>query len=126
MSQTTVAILPTPKAGEVWQVNLEPVEGSEQGKTRPVVVMSEPPTGRATIRLCAPIIRRKSVATLLFWCVELVPDVSNGLTKNSSADAAQTRALDVTRFGSKLGEVTPDELKLIAQALCRCVTPLTP
>jgi len=110
-----------PQRGEIWRVNLEPVEGSEQGKARPVVVMSEPATGRASTSLCAPIIHRKPLHARLFWCVELAPDVANGLTKNCSADTAQTRVLDAVRFEAKLGEVTPDELEAITTALCLCV-----
>jgi mRNA interferase MazF len=111
-----------PKRGEIWRVDLNPVRGSEQGKERPVVVLSEPPTGRSTMRLCAMIVHRKREHNAFFWCVELLPTSTNGLTKDSSADAAQTRALDIVRFEQKLGEIAPDELELIAQALCRCVS----
>ena len=118
---TASARPPYPKVGEVWQVNLEPVAGSEQSKTRPVVVMSEPPTGRATIRLCAPIIHRKPLHARLFWCIDLWANATNGLTKASSADAAQARALDVVRFEAKLGQVTPHDLEATTTALCLCV-----
>lgn len=110
-----------PRRGEVWRASLEPVEGSEQGKTRPVVVMSAPTTGRAGTSLCAPVIHRKPLHARLFWCVELAPDNANGLTKNCSADAAQTRVLDHGRFEARLGEITPGELEAITTALCLCV-----
>lgn len=110
-----------PQRGGVWRANLEPVEGSEQGKKRPVVVLSSPPTGRAGTCLCAPIIHHKPLHARLFWCVEIAPDSSNGLTKASSADTAQTRVLDEARFESRLGEVTPQELEAITTALCLCV-----
>jgi mRNA interferase MazF len=115
------APMPNPKRGEVWNADLEPVEGSEQGKTRPVIVLSQPPTGRETVRLCAPIMHAKRVHGGLFWCIALAPSAANGLHKQSTADAAQTRALDVVRFQEKLGEVTPDETDLIADALSQCV-----
>ena len=123
MSQTKPQILSAsvPQRGEVWRARLEPVEGSEQSKTRPIVVMSAPATGRAGTSLCAPVIHRKPLHAGLFWCVALEPDDANGLTKNSSADAAQTRVLDQSRFEAKLGEVTPDELEAITTALCLCV-----
>ena len=110
-----------PKRGEIWRVQLEPVRGSEQGKTRPVVVLSEPPVGRATMRLCAPVMHAKPEHGRYFWCVALVPNAANGLDKASTADAAQTRALDVVRFFDRIGIVTTDELELIADALARCV-----
>jgi mRNA interferase MazF len=118
---------PNPRRGEVWRVQLDPTRGSEQAKTRPVVVLSEPPAGRATMRLCAPIMNALPVHGAFFWCVGLAPEAANGLTKESTADAAQTRALDVLRFEARLGAVRADELELIADALIRCVRrPPTP
>lgn len=110
-----------PKRGEVWRVQLEPTRGSEQGKTRPVVVLSQPPIGRESVRLCAPVMNSLPVHSALFWCIELLPEASNGLIKDSAADAAQTRALDLVRFEARLGTVAPDDLELIADALARCV-----
>jgi mRNA interferase MazF len=114
-------VLFNPRRGEVWRVQLDPVRGSEQGKTRPVAVLTEPPIGRASVRLCAPIMNALPVHGGLFWCVSLLPDASSGLTKNSTADAAQTRALDLVRFEARLGEVGADELDAITAALCLCV-----
>lgn len=110
-----------PKRGEVWRANLDPARGSEQSKTRPVVVLSEPPTGRPTIRLCAPFMNAKREHGALFWCVAFTPDTTNGLSKDSTADAAQTRALDTVRFEARLGFVATDELDLITEALTRCI-----
>ncbi len=126
MSQATTATpeaapMPNPKRGEVWRADLEPVEGSEQGKTRPVIVLSEPPTGRASVRLCAPVMHAKPVHGGLYWCIAIAPSAANGLHKASSADAAQTRALDIVRFEEKMGEVTPEDVDLIADALSQCV-----
>ena len=110
-----------PKRGEVWRADLDPARGSEQGKRRPVIVLSEPPTGRATVRLCVPVMNAKPEHGALFWCVSLEPDARSGLTKSSTADAAQARALDFVRFEARLGKVTPDELELITGALCLCI-----
>ncbi len=106
-----------PKRGEVWRADLDPARGSEQGKRRPVIVLSEPPTGRPTVRLCVPVMNAKPEHGALFWCVSLEPD-ANGLTKSSTADAAQARAIDFVRFEARLGKVTPDELELITSAVC--------
>ena len=110
-----------PRRGEVWRAQLDPTRGSEQNKTRPVVVLTQPPVGRLSVRLCAPVTNALPVHSTLFWCIALAPAPSNGLTKPSTADAAQTRVLDSVRFEAKLGEVTPDEVDLIADALSACV-----
>jgi mRNA interferase MazF len=110
-----------PRRGEVWRVQLEPARGSEQGKARPMVVLSEPPIGRPTIRLCAPIVHAKPEHLFMAWCIELYPDADNGLTKDSTADAAQTRALDLVRFETRLGKVSEQKLEAITTALILCV-----
>jgi mRNA-degrading endonuclease toxin of MazEF toxin-antitoxin module len=51
----------------------------------------------------------------------MAPDAQNGLTKDSTADASQTRALDIVRFETLLGSVTEIEMELIADALIQCV-----
>ena len=109
-----------PQRGEIWRVELDPVRGSEQVKQRPVVVLNEPNVGRLSIRICVPVIHRLPIHSKLFWCTQLRPTVSSGLTKISSADSAQIRALDLVRFTSKLGVVTAFELDAIAAAVAAC------
>jgi mRNA interferase MazF len=110
-----------PKRGEIWRVQLDPVRGSEQGKTRPVVVLSQPPIGRPTMRLCASITGSKPEHQAMVWCAILQPDAGNGLSKDSTADTAQTRALDVARFEAKLGKVSASKMDEIKAALIRAI-----
>lgn len=110
-----------PKRGEVWRVELEPVIGSEQNKTRPVVVMSGGNIGRDTVFVCVPITGFQNIHAALGWYVLLAPVVANGLIKPSSADASQVRALDVERFEEKLGKLTREEVASVAEAVALCV-----
>jgi hypothetical protein len=73
------------------------------------------------MRICAPIIHAKPEHGGFYWCVALMPDAANGLSKDSSANAAQVRALDVVRFEVQLGALPPDDVELVAAALCHCV-----
>jgi mRNA interferase MazF len=113
-------VLLNPQRGEVWRVDLDPSRGSEQAKTRPVIVLSHKGIGRASMRLCAPIMHRLPVHTRLFWCVPISPREDNGCTKESTIDAAQTRALDVVRFVEKLGVLNATETDAAAAALALC------
>jgi len=112
---------PTPRRGEVWRAQLDPVRGSEQAKTRPVVVLTEPPTGRATMRLCVPVTNALPVHLGLSWCAALLPDQANGLSKDSTADTAQARALDLVRFEARLGQISADDLEAVTTALVLCI-----
>lgn len=110
----------SPQRGEVWRVELDPTLGSEQSKARPVVVLSHEGIGRVSMRLCAPITGRLPVHGRLFWCVPLAPHSENGLTKPSSIDTAQTRALDMVRFIEKIGVLNDVETDAAASALALC------
>jgi mRNA interferase MazF len=55
------------------------------------------------------------------WFVRLTPTATNGLTKESGADAFQVKSVSETRFLDRLGELTPDELDDIANAIAVCV-----
>lgn len=121
MNNPTANALPKPKRGEVWRVRLEPVVGSEQDKTRPVVVLSAGNIGRPTVYVCVPITDFQNAHAVLNWCVPIAPDAANGLTKPSTADASQIRALDAERFEAKLGKLATIPVGAVAAAVAICV-----
>jgi mRNA interferase MazF len=110
-----------PQRGEIWRVQLDPVRGSEQAKTRPVVVMSGAGIGRPSMRVCVPIMHWQPVHGSMLWCVPLAPSAANNLTKDSSADASQIRALDLVRFIERLGALDTYETGTVAAAVALCV-----
>jgi mRNA interferase MazF len=114
--------IPAPKRGEVWRAELDPTRGSEQSKTRPVVVMNCTGVGRASMRVSVPIVHSKPVHDGMVWCVPLAPSNANGLTKDSTADASQIRALDTSRFLECIGTLQADESETIAAAVTLCVS----
>lgn len=110
-----------PRRGEIWRVQLDPVIGSEQGKTRPVVVLSQPPVGRPSVRLCVILTWSQPAHLNMSWCAAIPPDAANGLTKDSTADTAQTCVLDLARFQSKVGQVSAPKIDAIKRALIAAI-----
>jgi mRNA-degrading endonuclease toxin of MazEF toxin-antitoxin module len=55
------------------------------------------------------------------WFVELPASTTNGLTKDSGADAFQTKSVSQARFVHLLGQVTGSQLDDIASAIALCV-----
>jgi mRNA interferase MazF len=53
--------------------------------------------------------------------VRLAPTPTNGLTKDSGADAFQVKSVSETRFLDRLGELTTGQLDDIANAIAICV-----
>lgn len=107
----------SPKRGEIWRANLEPTTGDEIGKIRPVVVISDDQVGILALRLAVPITGWNERFRAYPWMVLLEPDSNNGLIKNSAADAFQTSSLSVSRFVSKMGELSQDDINAVAEAI---------
>jgi mRNA interferase MazF len=112
---------PTPVRGEVWRIRFDPAEGDEIKKVRTAVVLSEDAVGRLRLKIVVPITEWKLRYVGYPWFVRLTPTPSNGLTKESGADAFQVKSVSETRFLQRLGALTPSELDDIANAIAICV-----
>ena len=115
-----------PLRGQIWDVNLDPTRGEEigghyEGDTRPVIVLSVKGKGRPSIRVCVPLTEFQDAHANLRWCVLFFPDERNGLSKISTADTSQIRALDQIRFVAKRGRITEEEAQPILTALGVCL-----
>jgi len=107
--------------GEVWRIRFDPAEGDEIKKIRTAVVMSENAIGRLRLKIVVPITEWKPRYANYPWFVHLVPAPTNGLTKDSGADAFQVKSISETRFLDRLGELPAGELDDIANAIAICV-----
>jgi mRNA interferase MazF len=105
--------------GLIIDVDLEPTKGSETGKTRPCIIVTN-----NTYNQRVPVIQ---VVPLTEWSLKksqiktnITVEVSaiNGLSKRSIADCLQTRPVDYQRrLVSIRGELEPEILEEINQAL---------
>jgi mRNA interferase MazF len=116
-----MSIAPAPKRGEIWLIDIDPAVGAEIRKIPPAVVISLDSVGRLPLRMVVPITDWKPQYAGYPWFVELPASLTNGLAKDSGADAFQTKSVSLSRFVRKLGEVTPAELDAIASAIALCV-----
>jgi mRNA interferase MazF len=106
-----------PFRGMVVEVNLEPVVGHEQGRSRPCVVVQNdvgnrysstsiivPLTDAVNIRKASPI-------------YVLVKKGDGGTTKDSYVLCDQIRTVDQQRFGKVYGVLSPQTLVAVDKAL---------
>ena len=112
---------PTPLRGEVWRIRFDPAEGDEIKKVRTAVVISENAIGRLRLKIVVPITEWKQRYASYPWFIHLAATPTNGLTKDSGADAFQVKSVSETRFLDRLGELTPAQLDDIAYAIAICV-----
>ncbi len=90
-----VANMNTLKRGMVIDVNLEPAKGSETGKIRPcVIVTNNTYNARVPIIQVVPLTAWSVKKASIITNVEIVQSSNNGLTKKTVADCLQTRPVD--------------------------------
>lgn len=117
----TPRILPDPKRGEVWRVNLEPTQGDEIRKMRPAVVISADTLGRLRLRIIVPVTEWREAFGIFPWMVPLDPDPESGLVKPSAEDTFQIRSVSLSRMVARLGTVSEEALGAISTAVALCI-----
>ena len=105
--------------GMVIDVDLDPTKGSETGKVRPcVIVTNNTYNARVPVIQVVPLTAWSERKARIVTNVEIPPSPRNGLTKRSVADCLQTRPVD---HGARLvgirGELKDEELAKIDDAL---------
>ncbi|MEA2693407.1 MAG: mRNA interferase MazF [Acidobacteriota bacterium] len=103
--------------GDVFLVNLDPVVGSEVGKTRPAVILQNDLANRSSPTVTViPI--SSSVERLFPFQVRLLAG-EGGLETESKALCEQVRTLAKERLVRRLGRLSPERLTEIRAALDR-------
>ena len=105
------------KRGEIYTARLEPVEGSEQGGTRPIIIVS-----RDAINLHSPVVLAVPYTTYkkgkrVFPTQVLIEKPDGGLSKDSIAMADQIRVLAKPRLIKLLGNLSATKLRELNRAL---------
>jgi mRNA interferase MazF len=104
--------------GEIWLVNFEPATGSEIGKIRPAVILTNNSIGILPLKEVAPITDWKDVYNSRKWMVLINPDpITNHLDKLSGVDTFQLKSIDRSRFIRKIGDMSPSDIKKINEAI---------
>ena len=112
-----MSTVPTPRRGEVWLVDFDPSVGAEIRKVRPAVVISMDTAGRLPLRVVVPVTDWKPQYAGYAWFTFIAATPSNGLSKDSGADAFQVKSIAQSRFVQRLGTATSAELDAIATAV---------
>lgn len=104
------------QTGDIYLANLEPVQGSEQGRTRPVVVFQNPDLGRFTrTAICVPLTTNMARLGLPGTC--LIRRSESRLSQDSIALCFQLRALDGARLAKRLGRLGRPATESLADAI---------
>jgi mRNA interferase MazF len=105
----------SPKRGEVWVARLDPAEGDEMQKARPVIVVSSDAVGSLNVKLVVPCTTSSLGAAL--WRVPIPKRACPGLDRDTCADVLQMRALAVHRLYKKIGDLNEAVLDDVVAAI---------
>jgi len=92
----------TVRRGEIWLADLNPIRGSEQAGTRPVLIFQNNAISRFTTTVLAIPLTTNLRRAALPSCV-LIEKGEAGLTSDSVALCHQLRVLDKSRLLKRLG-----------------------
>jgi mRNA interferase MazF len=106
--------------GEIWQVDLDPVRGSEANKERPAVIVSNDRANATATRLGRGVVTvvpvTRSIHKIYPFQV-LLSAPRSGLAVDSKAQAEQVRSVATQRLLRRIGRVSPAELADLDDAL---------
>lgn len=103
----------------IFIANLDPVIGSEQGKTRPVLVISEEEINQILPVVNVLPVTSKKLGRRIYPNEVLIPAEIGGLDKESIVLCCQIRTLDKRRLIRKIGKIEDLEVQQkIIDALC--------
>lgn len=106
------------KRGEIYLVALDPVLGSETGKTRPAIVLQNELANRSSPTVTVVPLTSKVERCHPFQV--LLPAAETGLTKDSKALCEQIRTVSRHRLGdTPIGKVPDTRLAQLRSALDR-------
>jgi mRNA interferase MazF len=106
--------------GDIYLVDLEPVVGGEANKRGPAVLVTNNAANRMADRAgrgILAVVPVTSNVTHVRPFQVFLHAAECGLKVDSKAQCEQIRALDLSRFGHRIGAVPPHTLKEIDQAL---------
>jgi mRNA interferase MazF len=107
------------RRGEIWQVDLDPVRGSEANKERPAVIVSNDRANASASRLGRGVVTVVPVTnnTDEIYPFQVLLSAASGLTVESKAQAEQIRSIATQRLLRRVGHISPAELAELDAAL---------
>ena len=108
------------RRGEICLVDLDPTRGAEADKRRPAVIVSNDGANATATRLGRGVVTVVPVTTNVAHVYPfqvLLPGDATGLREDSKAQAEQVRSLSVQRIGAVVGNLPPDTMAELDDAL---------
>ena len=106
----------TVKRGDIFYADLSPVVGSEQGGTRPVLIVQNDTGNRHSPTVIAAAITSQTGKARLPTHINIAGG-SVGLSKDSIILLEQIRTIDKKRLGEKMGHLDAETMNAVDDAI---------
>ena len=106
----------TVKRGDIFYADLSPVVGSEQGGTRPVLIVQNDTGNRHSPTVIAAAITSQTGKARLPTHINIAGG-SVGLSKDSVILLEQVRTIDKHRLKEKMGKLDDDAMRQVNEAI---------
>lgn len=104
------------KRGDIFYAHLDPIQGSEQGGGRPVVIIqNDIGNAFAPTTIVAPLTTK--AFSKRYPVYVHIPQGTGGLRADSTVQASQIRTLDKSRLGRKIGHLAPEWMQSVNDAI---------
>jgi mRNA interferase ChpB len=94
----------TPKRGEIWHVELNPIAGTEQSGARPVFIVSDMRFNHLGLTLVCPITQGGNLTRFAGFAVQLM---GTGIETQGVVMSNQARTIDMRARHGKFIELAP-------------------
>jgi len=105
-----------PKRGEVYWINFDPVQGSEQGGRRPAVVVQNDRGNESAPTTVVAIISSAPLSRPYPFTVPLAAGEA-GVPKAGHVNCAQIRTIALQRLEARAGTLSADRMRQVDAAL---------
>jgi mRNA interferase MazF len=95
----------------IWRANLDPVIGSEQGKTRPVLIISDDSVNEYINTVNVVPLTSRKLNRKIYPNEVLISKGKYGLQEDSILLCHQIRTLDKRRFAQLYGQIAEEEVQ---------------
>jgi mRNA interferase MazF len=109
--------IPSPRRGEIWDVNWSPGRGAEQQGTRPALIIQND-RGNASPSYPLTIVASMSrTERELALHVRILPTEENGLTAETDVKCEQIMTIEKSRLIRRRGSITTEQMSKVDAAL---------
>lgn len=115
--QDAYAVTPSPRRGEIWDVNWSPGRGAEQQGTRPALIIQNDRGNSSTSYPLTIVASMSRTERELPLHVRITPNVENGLTDYTDVKCEQVMTIEKSRLIRRRGAITNEEMHRVDLAL---------